>query len=164
MQNYNLKLKIVKTIILFSLLFLTFLLPFLSMQNFSPVSDEITHLASGYTYLKTGEIKLNPQHPPLIKILAAFPLLFLDIKFNPENQYFAGAELKEWKFGQDFFFENNPDRIIFWGRIPMILLSVFLGWFIFKWGKELFGFGAGIAGLFLYAFMPNIIAHSQLVT
>ena len=160
----NEKLKTTKFIIVFALLFTVFIIPFLAMRNFSPAVDEITHLASGYAYLKTGEIKLNPQHPPLIKILAAFPLLFLDIKFNPENQYFAGAELKEWKFGQDFFFENNPDRIIFWGRIPVILLSVVLGWVIFKWGKELFGFGAGVAGLFLYAFMPNIIAHSQLVT
>src|SRR3989344_582591 len=141
----NEKLKTTKFIIVFALLFTVFIIPFLAMRNFSPAVDEITHLASGYAYLKTGEIKLNPQHPPLIKILAAFPLLFLDIKFNPENQYFAGAELKEWKFGQDFFFENNPDRIIFWGRIPVILLSVVLGWVIFKWGKELFGFGAGVA-------------------
>ncbi len=141
-----------------------FLLPFLSMQNFSPAADEVTHLSSGYSYLKTGEIKLNPQHPPFIKMLAAFPLLFIDIKFNSGNKHLVGPDLKEWKFGQDFLYENGVDRVIFWGRMPMILLSVLLGWYIYKWGKELFGHKAGLAGLFIYAFMPNIIAHSQFVT
>src|SRR3989338_4044520 len=164
MQNYNLKLKIVKTIILFSLLFLTFLLPFLSMQNFSPASDEVTHLPSGYSYLRTGEIKLNPQHPPLIKMLAAIPLLFLDLKFDSNDPNLIGPKTDEWQFGRDFLFNNGADRLLFWGRIPIILLSVLLGWDVFKWGRELFGHKAGVVGLFIYAFMPNIIAHSQFVT
>src|SRR3989338_8716255 len=130
MQNYNLKLKIVKTIILFSLLFLTFLLPFLSMQNFSPVSDEITHLPSGYSYLKTGEIKLNPQHPPLIKILAAVPLLFLDLKFDATDPSLVGSKTNEWQFGRNFLSSNGVDRVIFWGRISMVLLSVLLGFYV----------------------------------
>ncbi|MEK7121890.1 MAG: glycosyltransferase family 39 protein, partial [Patescibacteria group bacterium] len=134
------------------------------MQNFSPAFDEITHLPSGFSYLKTGEVKLNPQHPPLIKMLSAFPLLFLDLKFDAQDPHLAGPKTDEWQFGRDFLFNNGVDRLIFWGRIPIILLSVLLGWYIFKWGKELFGYKAGVMGLFIYAFMPNIIAHSQLVT
>src|SRR3989344_4573342 len=164
MENDNIKFKIIKTLILFSLLFLTFLIPFLSMQNFSPAYDEITHLPSGFSYLKTGELKLNPEHPPLIKMLAAFPLLFLDLKFNASDPDLAGAQTKEWQFGSNFLFANGVDRVMFWGRIPMILLSVLLGWYIFRWGKDLFGYEAGIIGLLIYALMPNIIAHSQLVT
>jgi len=161
MENDSLKLK---NLILYSLLFLVFLIPFLSMQNFSPATDEITHLPSGYSYLKTGEIKLNPQHPPLIKILAAFPLLFLDLKFDVSDLNLTGTQIKEWQFGVNFLSANGVDRVMFWGRIPMILLSVLLGWYIFIWGKELFGYEAGIFGLFIYALMPNIIAHSQFVT
>lgn len=149
-----------KNLTVISLLFLVFLLPFLSMRNFSPVSDEITHLPSGYSYLKTGEIKLNPQHPPLIKMLAAAPLLFLDIKFNADD---LNVAKNEWQFGRDFLFKNGADRIIFWGRIPMILLSVLLGWYLYKWSRDIFGYKAGITGLFIYALMPNTIAHSQFV-
>ncbi|MDO8496201.1 MAG: glycosyltransferase family 39 protein [bacterium] len=146
-----------------ALLVVVFLLPFLSMQNFSPISDEITHLPSGYSYLKTGEIKLNPQHPPLIKILAALPLLFLDLKFDRLDPSLVGPQASEWQFGRNFLSNNGVDRVIFWGRIPMILLSVLLGWYVYKWGKELFGYRAGLIGLFIYALMPNLIAHAQFV-
>ena len=146
------------------LLGFVFFVPFFSMQNFSPAVDEITHLPSGYSYLKTGEIKLNPQHPPLMKMLAALPLLFLDLKFDPNDPNLAEPEIREWKFGQDLLFNNGIDRLIFWGRIPIILISVLLGIYVFKWSKELFGYGAGIAGLFIYALMPNIIANAQLIT
>lgn len=156
--------KIYKNLLVVALLGIVFILPFLSMQNFSPVFDEITHLPSGLSYLKTGEIKLNPQHPPLIKMIAAFPLLFLDLKFNPQDPHLVGPKTDEWQFGRDILFNNGVDDIMFWGRIPIILLSVLLGWYVFKWGKELFGYKTGIIGLFIYAFMPNIIAHSQFVT
>src|SRR3989338_4006432 len=121
------------------LLGFVFFVPFFSMQNFSPAVDEITHLPSGYSYLKTGEIKLNPQHPPLMKMLAALPLLFLYLKFDPNDPNLVGPEIREWKFGQDFLFNNGIDRLIFWGRIPMILISVLLGWYIYRWGRDLFG-------------------------
>ncbi len=153
-----------KNLLVGLLLGVVFFLPFMSMQNFSPAFDEITHLPSGFSYLKTGEIKLNPQHPPFIKMLAAFPLLFLNLKFNANDPHLIGPKTDEWQFGRDLLFSNNVDRVIFWGRIPIILLSVLLGWYVFKWGKELFGYKAGIIGLFIYAFMPNIIANSQFVT
>ncbi len=77
----------------------------------------------------------------------------------------SGHQVEHAKsMARDLLFNNNVDRVIFWGRIPIILLSVLLGLYIFKWGKELFGYRAGVIGLFIYAFMPNIIAHSQLVT
>ena len=43
----------------------------------SATFDETAHLPAGYAYLKTGDLRLNPQHPPLIKMLAAVPLLAL---------------------------------------------------------------------------------------
>ena len=36
-------------------------------------ADEPVELAAGYTYLKTGDYRMNPEHPPLAKILAALP-------------------------------------------------------------------------------------------
>src|SRR3989338_10650750 len=146
------------------LLFLVFLQPFLAMKNFSPAFDENSHLPSGYSDLKTGEIKLNPQHPPLIKILAALPLLFLDLKFDFLDPSLAGPQTNEWQFGRNFLSDNGVDKVIFWGRIPMVLLSVLLGFYVFKWGKELFGYRAGVIGLLIYAFMPNLIAHAQFIT
>ncbi|MBA7678501.1 hypothetical protein ES703_86777 [subsurface metagenome] len=46
----------------------------------------------------------------------------------------------------------------------IVLLSVLLGFYVFKWSKELYGQQAGLLALFLYSFSPNILAHSRLIT
>src|SRR3989338_10532766 len=38
-------------------------------------NDEIAHITAGYSYWKTGNFHLNTEHPPLIKLVAALPLL-----------------------------------------------------------------------------------------
>ena len=36
----------------------------------SQTSDEATHLAAGYAYVTQRDFRLNPEHPPLIKLLS----------------------------------------------------------------------------------------------
>ncbi len=151
-------------LILIILLAVTFFLPFFSAQNFSPASDEITHLPSGYSYWKTGQITLNPQHPPFVKLISALPLLFMDLKFDNQDPNLFGPLKNEWAFGKNFLVSNDMTRLLFWGRLPIMLLSVLLGFYIYLWASEMFSPKAGLLSLFLYAFMPNIIAHAQFVT
>ena len=51
-----------------------------TIKNQSPTFDEPLHLLAGYSYLKWGDYRVNPEHPPLAKILGALPLLALDVK------------------------------------------------------------------------------------
>ena len=146
------------------LLGVVFFIPFFSAQNFSPATDEITHLPSGYSYWKTGEITLNPQHPPLVKVAAAFPFLFMDLDFNNNDPNLIGPIRNEWAFGQNLLSSNNMDKLLLWGRLSVMLISILLGFYIYKWASELFNYRAGIFSLFLYAFMPVIIANAQFVT
>lgn len=44
----------------------------------SATFDETTHLPSGYSYWITNDYRMNPEHPPFVKRLAAFPLLWMD--------------------------------------------------------------------------------------
>ncbi len=61
-------------------------------------------------------------------------------------------------------FLNDAETIIRRGRFVMLLFGVALGIAIFLWSRELWGlWGAAISTL-LYAFDPNFIAHSGLVT
>jgi len=39
----------------------------------SPTADEPVHLAAGYSALAGGDYRLNPEHPPLVKMIAAIP-------------------------------------------------------------------------------------------
>lgn len=146
------------------LLATVFFIPFFSALNFSIASDEITHLPSGYSYWKTGLIELNPQHPPLVKLIASFPMLFMDIKFDRYDPSLVGPFQDEWKFGQNLIFSNDADKLLFWGRIPIMILSLLLGSYIFKWGLEMFGPKGGLLALFVYTFMPAIAANAMFVT
>jgi Dolichyl-phosphate-mannose-protein mannosyltransferase/SEC-C motif len=136
----------------------------------SPVFDEPPHIASGLSYLETGVFHANLQHPPLLKeISAAFlamagihwpksPLADAVIRGGPQG------EKMEWPVGNNIIHDNGADRVLFWGRLPFVLLGGLLGALIFWWGRELVGSPAALAALFLYAFDPTIIAHSALVT
>jgi 4-amino-4-deoxy-L-arabinose transferase-like glycosyltransferase len=46
----------------------------------------------------------------------------------------------------------------------IILLGCLLGWLLYLWGKEIYGYKGALFALFLYAFNPNIITHSSLTT
>lgn len=136
----------------------------LSMLQKSATSDEVPHLTAGYAYLTRGDYRLNAEHPPLIKLIAAVPLLALDLDFNEGHPSWSAGE--EWSFGEEFINNNRipPQKIVFAGRLPIVLLSILLGLLVFRWSREIYGNLAGFVALILYAFSPNILANSRLVT
>jgi len=129
--------------------------------------DEVAHLPAGYSYLTQQDMRLNPEHPPLIKDLAALPLLFIkNINFPSDIKAWKDDVNGQWDFGFDLLYQSNnqADKMIFAGRIPMILILILLGFFLFKWSKELFGNKAAVLTLFLFSFSPTLLAHGRLVT
>ncbi len=156
--------KTVSFLIILSLLLIFLFQCFVSMTFISSTSDEVAHLPAGYTYLKTGEFKLNPEHPPLVKIISAYPLLFLGLPHPYTNSYFLDNE--KWEYGKSLIYWSGvrAEKILFLGRMMIVLLGLFLGVLIYSWAKELFGNQAALFSLFLFAFEPNLIAHSRLVT
>lgn len=138
----------------------------LSMKDDSPTVDEIVHIPAGYTYLTTQEYRFNPFHPPLVKDFAAFPLLLLDLNFPRDDPSWVDNVNDQWDFGSKFFykFENDPDQILFWARMPMVILMLLLGIFLFWWAWKLGGKFVGLGVLFLFTFSPTFLAHGRLVT
>jgi hypothetical protein len=140
----------------------------LNAWNDGAIFDETAHIPAGYSYVTQHEIRLNPEHPPLLKDLAGLPLLFLHLNFDTNQPFWAGTlpgkwDEGQWAAGRYLLYQagNNADLIIFWARFPIILLSLLLGWFIFKWVRELAGISAGLFALILYAFDPNILGHNH---
>lgn len=139
-------------------------LEFTSVLQESQTVDEAVHLSSGYSYLKTGDFRMNPEHPPLLKEISAFPLLFFNL--NDPTNHASWNEYNEWDFGRNFLYHNNHDAdlILLIGRLPVMLLSLILGLFIFKWAQKLWGDLIAIFCLTLYVFEPNILANSRYIT
>jgi hypothetical protein len=146
-----------------------FIVSALNAKNDSLTFDEKAHIPAGYSYLTQGDYRLNPEHPPLIKDLSAIPLLFLsNVKFDTSQSFWA-TELNEtgqWNAGNYLLWKsgNDADMIIFWARFPIIIISLVLGYFIFKWVREIAGTMAGLFALVLYAFDPNVLGHNHFVT
>lgn len=130
------------------------------------IMDEVAHIPAGYSYIKYGDYRLNPEHPPLLKDLAGIPMQFLSLTFPANEQFWTTGANGQWEAGWRFLYlpQNNTEAMLFWSRFPIILLSLLLGFVIFKWAKELFGAKAGLLALVLYAFDPNILGHNHYVT
>lgn len=145
----------------------------LNAGNDSAIFDETAHIGASYSYVAQHEIRLNPEHPPLLKDLAGLStLLFVRPNFAVAGQAFWDGTLPgrwdegQWAAGRYLLYAagNNPDQIIFWARFPIVLLSLLFGWFLFRWGRELAGTTAGLFALTLYAFDPNVLGHNHFVT
>jgi hypothetical protein len=134
-----------------------------SMRRQSATFDEGSHLPAGYTYLKLGDHRLNPEHPPLVKTLAAVPLLFMDVTFKPDDE--SWALRRQWEFGKRFLYRwNDADRLLFRGRLPIVALGALLGVSVFFWTRARYGRSPAILALFLCVLSPDVLAHGQLVT
>ena len=138
---------------------------FFSARTKAPTADELAHhVASGYSYLVTGDFRMNPAAPPLPRLLSAIPLYFLGAKAPLDHWSWEKGDSPE--FARQFFFHYNhrPDEFTFWSRVPIVLLSVIFGLSVFLFSRRLFGDAAALSSLTLYCFSPNILAHSGLAT
>lgn len=126
--------------------------------------DEGAHMAAGVSYWLTRDYRLNEEHPPLVKLIAALPVVLAKphISFNTQ----AWKESNQWQFARDFLYNNgnDADKLLFLGRLPMVGLTLLLGFFIFLWAKKLAGRLAGLLALAWFAFDPNFLAHGRYIT
>lgn len=144
------------------------ILAFWSSRGDSLVVDEVPHIGAGYSYVRMADMRLNPEHPPLVKDLAGLSLLTLNLKETAfDNAPWRTDVNGQWNFGRTLIFGsgNNPDRIKTFARLP-VLAVFFIGssWLLWRWTRERYGDTASILALVLFAFSPTIIAHARLVT
>lgn len=130
----------------------------------STTMDEKAHIPSAYSYVAYGDMRLNPEHPPLLKDLAGLPLLPMDLSFPTDSWQWLHGINEQWTLGDMFIHGNDADLVTFWSRFPIILVALLLGLFIYRWTKELAGTVAGLFALLLYVADPNIIGHGHYVT
>jgi hypothetical protein len=126
--------------------------------------DEDDHMFAGYMMWKAGDYGLNPEHPPLVKLLATLPLLGEKLWIPPQQ----GREFKAEAYldGRDWLARNDGDsqRLVFRMRLVAGLLALGLSLVIFFAAREWFGTPAALVALTLAVFDPNLLAHSALVT
>ena len=148
---------------LIALLGLYFAQAVLASPQHSVTFDEQYHITPGYVYLTQGDLRFHhDQNPPLFEAILSAPLLARsDIKLpldHPAYQLWGDVYL----FSDAFFWHsgNDPDSLVYAGRIMAAVTGVLLGLLLFVWGKQLCGEIAGWIALFLFVFDPNFIANA----
>ena len=130
----------------------------------SATVDEPQHLTAGYTALRLHDHRVDPEHPPFLRLWAAVPLLAMsDVKVETNSPAWQTGD--DWEYSHHFLYQlNDADRLLHRARFMSVVLGVILGVLVFCWAQELFGFWTASAVLALYCVEPNILAHSSLVT
>ncbi|HWZ51238.1 MAG TPA: glycosyltransferase family 39 protein [Granulicella sp.] len=128
--------------------------------------DEGDHIFAGYMSWKTKDFGLNPEHPPMVKMLATIPLLGLPLKVPPLQGRFFKTEA--YLDGRALLFENAPrysaDMLLLRVRLAAGVFALALALLVFLAGREMFGTTAGLLALVLFVFEPNVLAHAAYVT
>ena len=134
------------------------------MHRESLTWDEGDHMFAAYMMAHTGDYGLNPEHPPLVKFLAAVPLIGRDLWVPPlQNRDF---KVEAYLSGRDWVARNDGDRnqIVLQMRVLPGLLALLFSFTVFLAAREWFGDLAGVIALVLATFDPIILAHSGFVT
>ena len=155
---------------------------FVSLSRDSVTFDETAHLAAGVSYLERGDFRLNPEHPPLGKLIAAAPLVLID---RGGGDYTSPAwtgrpfserdatrtRASEWAFGFELLNggrggapARDPETRLTPARCAILGLGVLLALVVYAWARALFGKPAGLLGLAMAVTCPTLLAHARLVT
>ncbi len=126
--------------------------------------DEFAHLPAGLYYLRTGRFDVYNLSPPLLREIAALPLLAA----HPAGDVaaFGGTAVSQhWALGYAFMERNAAryHRLFVLGRLPMAALTLVLVLAVARCGTQLLGPTAGLAAATLAAFSPTVLAHGHLV-
>ena len=130
----------------------------------STTLDEKAHVPSAYSYVRYGDMRLNPEHPPLLKDLVGIPLQFMHLSFPTDSSLWTTGVNEQWAIGNRFIHGNDAQWLMFWARFPIIIFAILIGFLLYRYTKEFAGTIAGLFALLLFVSDPNIIAHGHYVT
>ena len=132
--------------------------------------DELAHIGAGVSYLQKFDLRLNEEHPPLAKILAALPLVlqgtradYFNLSWTISEKFFP-AYFGQWVFGDWLLTHWNQEaKVLAWARFPMLLLTLVLGWIVFVYARQLGGDWAGLLCLAIFVSTPAFLTFGPLV-
>ncbi|MFF7872527.1 phospholipid carrier-dependent glycosyltransferase [Streptomyces qaidamensis] len=126
----------------------------------TPTIDEPVYVGAAAQYVHEHRLRLNPEHPPLGKLVIGVGVALADPHLDPA---FTGDQGHS---GRHLLYEsgNDPWRLMLLARLPVIALTLSFGLVVFAFARELAGPVAGLTALALYCFCPDVIAHGSLAT
>jgi hypothetical protein len=145
-----------------SLLGILFLQLLLVNVRTSMCWDEGHHLFDGYTIVKHHDYGLNPEVPPVAKVVASLPVLPMHL-YEPRQQG-RSSQLEAFIDGREFLFKNDANQLLLRSRIAISIFTLALALLVFLFAQELFNTTTAMLALAFLVFDPTLLAHGALVT
>lgn len=136
-----------------------------SGKQHSPTFHELGHVPAGLCHWKHRMFHLYRVNPPLPRLVATFPLLFVDLKTDWTNYSMSPVSREVIPMGIRFVKANGERSfwlftIARWACIPFSLVGAFV---CFRWASDLWNENCGLAALIIWCFSPSILGHGAVV-
>jgi hypothetical protein len=124
--------------------------------------DEAYHIAAGVSYVTRNDFRLNPEHPPLVKLWVGAVMSLTGFHLSPFRE--MHDKFDERRFAQqDVFLNNDPDSVQRRSRLAMWalngLLLVTLGFAL----RRVFNRTIALGTILFLAIDPTVAAHFPVV-
>jgi len=123
-------------------------------------NDEIIYIAAGYRHLTASDYRLNPNQPPLGKLVIATALVGRPWRVPPLAH---GRDEMEWAY-RFVHVENSASALLRRARLPIVLVTLLLALLAWAWARQAAGPGQALLALALVAVHPSLLAHGHLAT
>ena len=140
-----------------------FLQSSLGIESESLTFDEPAAIGSSYLAFRKQDVRLVKERPALLGLFITLPLVLAgEPRLPPVDS--PGDVAADYRFGDQLLHEvgNDTIGIIRVCRYTVLVLSLALGIALYAWATRLGGVAAGLFALFLFAFCPNLLAHSRI--
>jgi hypothetical protein len=129
---------------------------------FSHTYDEPAHIACGMEWLDKGVYQWEPQHPPLARVATALGPYLLGTRCqntpNVELTSMTHEGLAILYYGHHYDLTLELARL---GVLPFFWIACLV---VYCWGRRYFSGSVAVVAVFLFSFLPPVLAHAGLAT
>ena len=125
---------------------------------FAQVIDEPVHVAAGFDWFDTPTYRVDIEHPPLARVLAALPLRLTHVSSPPANQQWVQRGNALLLSGGRYVHNLSLVRI---GSVIFLALAIITA---ALWASHLAGHAAGILAALITASIPPLLGHAGVAT
>jgi Dolichyl-phosphate-mannose-protein mannosyltransferase len=124
--------------------------------------DEAYHIAAGVSYVRYSDFRINPEHPPLVKLWAGSLISATGFRLSSIRPFADKAD--ERRFAEeDVYFKNDFNSVQRCARIAMWTLNGLLLVALAFAVRRTFGPGVALGTLLFLAIDPTVAAHLPVV-
>jgi tetratricopeptide (TPR) repeat protein len=124
--------------------------------------DEAYHIGAGAAYVQTGDFRLNPEHPPLVKLWVGVFVSGFGYQRTPYRTLEDKGDERRF-VEEDIYLNNDPDAIQSRARAAMFALNGLLLFLFAVAVRRVFGDIIALAATAFLAIDPTVAAHLPVV-